>query len=257
MSVGSTTTAHACPCCGHRTLTAPSPSWLTCPVCYWTDTPIETGGDENALFLAQRSFLLSGASDPSYLDRVRGPLPGEARAVDWRPCAGVDDPRTPPRRDRAAALLIGRIERAFDGVAPDGRTTLREAYRADYYGNEPDDLDWRDQDTRWTQIPLDVLEYIARRTSVFNFGNTESFRYYLPAYMRYSLRRDDAMPTKYALDLPLPPGVAPTSLERVAALTAEQREVVVAYLRFLLDFDGPDETAQRALDRIWLPSLAS
>lgn len=26
-----------CPCCGHRTLLVPSPSWLTCGVCFWSD----------------------------------------------------------------------------------------------------------------------------------------------------------------------------------------------------------------------------
>ena len=241
-----------CPCCGHRTLAAPSPSWLTCPVCYWTDEELVTPGEVDALFKAQRAFRASGASDAHWLGKVRPPRAGEEIDPAWHPLAGVEDEHAPTPRERASAALEKVIAYAFSDVEPAGRTTLREAYKSDYHGHEAD-LDWDDRDTAWEQIPMDVLEYFERRTSVFIFGNTESFRYYLPAYMRYALRTGMISPTLYALDLALAPGVDPESLERVAALDAEQRDAVVAFLRFCLDYTGPDKNAERALERIWGP----
>lgn len=244
--------AHACPCCGHRTLSVAPSSWLTCPVCYWIDAPAVTPGEQDALFVAQRSYRAIGAASADWLGAVRAPLPDEAPHPAWRPMDGVEDIGAPSPRERASAELVARIERAFADVPAAGRVPLRAAYRADYRGDEPDS-DWDDRDTDWRQIPSDVLEYFAGRTNVFVFGNAESFRYYLPAYMRHALRTGQSSTAVGALDLPLPPGTDPASLERVAALAAEQRETVAAFLRFVVDHDGTDAVAARAFDRIWAP----
>jgi hypothetical protein len=225
---------------------------MTCPTCYWTDEPVVTGADRQSLFVAQRSFCAIRAASPSWRETVRAAVAGEEPDPAWRTLVGADDPAAPTPREHAAAKLVKRIEHAFAGVAPAGRTSLREAYRADYY-TEPGDLDWRDDDTDWRRIPPYVLEYFDQRTSVFTFGNLDSFRYYMPAYMRQALRAGPGIGTTHALDLPLPPGTAPDTLEKVLALTREQREVVVEFLEFVLDYDGPDKAAQRALDRIWRP----
>jgi len=148
--------------------------------------------------------------------------------------------------DRERAELEAEIRTAFADVTPAGRISLREAYRIDHDGGEPK-IDWNDSDTTWSEIPPDVLEFFASATSVFIFGNIESFRYYLPAYMIHTLRTGSSV-TIHALDLK---GAAPDELPQVVALDAAQRRAVVRFLRFYLQHEGPDRIAERALDRVW------
>lgn len=244
-----------CRCCGHRALAAPSPSWLTCPICYWTDVAIETLADQEALFVAQRSYRRDGVSSPAWRGEVRAPLVDEAVDETWRPLDGVDEGGPGPR-ERAGDEVVAQIERAFAEVPAAGRTTLREAYRADHYGHEPD-LEWDDHDVDWRAIPSEVLAYFERTTGPFTFGNLAGFRYYLPAYMRRAVRERWSRCATTALDRALAPGTDPRTLEEVVTLTPPQREAVVGFLRFVVAFDGPDPAAARALERIWGPVIAA
>lgn len=224
----------ACPCCGYLTLDAASPgSWLTCPVCAWTDKVTAEPAAMDELIEAQRTFARIGASSPGWLDQVRPPTTDEARTTGWGP------PAVSPR-ERERDELLARIEKAFADVTPEGRITLRQSYRGDYHG-EPD-IDWDDDDRRWQDIPSYVLDYFGRGTTAFVFGNAEGFRYYLPAFMRHSLRGRHASPAVEALG-------RPEGAE--AGFSDEQRAVIRDFLRHVVTYDAPAPWAERALERSW------
>lgn len=252
MSDGAASGRGTCPCCGRRTLDAAAPgSYLTCPVCYWTDIELDTPAAQQALFDGQRSQQLVGVCDPRWSAAVRPAREDEPVDPDWLPMAGLAAGEGP--RHRRAEAVLHAIDAAFAGVSPEGRVPLRAAYRADYHGREPD-LDWDDADTDWRAVPGDVLDFFAGRTSVFVFGNERSFRYYLPAYLRQAVRTGSFSTAVQALDRKLAPGAPPERLAEVAILDRAQRDAVVAFLELVLAFGGPDEAAQRALDRVWRPS---
>lgn len=203
----------ACACCDALTMEGEGASWAVCPACGWIDVPVVTGAEREELFVARRSFA--------------------GRDVD-----GAVSPR-----DEARARVEAMIEGAFVGVSAAGRVTMSEAYRRDFYGHGPS-IEWDDGDRDWREIPAEVVEYFATRTGVFVFGNVEGFRYYLPAFMRYALRTRDGFGVVSALDK------GSQAAARVAALDAGQRAAVVAFLRFVVEYDGGGEPAVRAL-RLW------
>lgn len=210
---------HACLCCGQRTLaTAPPGTWLTCPVCGWTDIALDSRFAKNQLHEARRAFAREGPGGAS----------SEARS----------------RREEEAAALMEDLDAAFARVSPEGRVTLREAYRADYFGDPPAGelgAEWTDGDRRWSEIPGEVIEYFAGRTSIFIFGNAQSFHYYLPAQLAQDLRAHQATGVDALLR---------ADDERLHLLDPGQREVVRRYLQHLLDFTGPDERVETALARL-------
>jgi hypothetical protein len=82
--------------------------------------------------------------------------------------------------------IIAEITEAFGGVLR-GRTTLHEADVIDEYGSEEERRAARARDTeqRWQDVPdSDIESY----SSVLSFLCPESFRYYVAAYMVWSLR---------------------------------------------------------------------
>lgn len=245
---------YACPCCGHRTLVAPSPgSWLMCEVCGWTDEGEEDPSHRERLFWAQREFLEKGRCSWEAEGHVRAPREEEAREASWRPMEGVVGGLSPNEREREA--LAEEIVEAFAGVSPQGRAGLCDAYRADNFREM--ELDWDDRDTDWRQIPDEVLEYFGLRANVFIWGNLQSFLYYLPAYMLYELRGGAAELVVFALDLPRNPKVSLLERDEVKILSHAQRAAVVRFLRYMVERRGDGSFAQRALKRVWLPSLAS
>lgn len=244
---------HACPCCGYQTLAAPAPgSWLTCEVCGWTDEGGEEAIHLERLFWAQRAFLEKGRSSWDAEGHVRAPREEEARAADWQPMDGVIDGPSP--KERECAALEAEIIAAFAGVSPEGRATLRDAYYADNFREM--EIDWDDHDTDWRQIPEEVLQYFGFMANVFIWGNLKSFHYYLPAYMIYELHGGAAENVVFALDLRVNPDVPFLERDEVRILTHAQRAAVVRFLRYVVTFDWGSEFARRALERVWLPSLA-
>jgi ribosomal protein L37AE/L43A len=243
---------HPCPCCGHQTLDEPSPgSWLTCPVCGWLDEGGAGLASLERLFVAQRSYLRTGSSSDDDAGSTRPPRADELKRETWQPLPGVPDGLSPKERERE--LVKAAVIEAFAGVTSEGRASLGEAYRADYF--RPSKFDWDDYDTHWRQIPDDVLTYFSTATNVFTFGNIASFRYYLPAYILLDLRAGYPSITPFALDLRPLAQVAFVDREEVRILDSAQRAAVVLYLQYALTFWGPDRSAERALTRVWLPSL--
>lgn len=78
-------TLFRCPCCGYRTLEAPSVMEL-CPVCWWEDDGQEDGDAEDirltvngelSLLQARSHYAECGAAHPRFLPYVRKPLTSE------------------------------------------------------------------------------------------------------------------------------------------------------------------------------------
>lgn len=237
---------YPCLCCGHRTLPVPpSGTWLTCPVCLWTDEELNDDAARTRLVEAQRSFERIGASAPACLDDVRAPTAAEARAEDWRPPSG------PSPRELARRALQAQIREAFAGVTFEGRITLTDSYRQDYYTAPK--IDWDDHDHDWTRIPIEVLDFFGRGTTPFVFGNEQSFRYYMPAFMIRSIDLGTSLAAVHALDAPLSPGRSPDELPVVRILDADQRAAIVRFLEYVALYEAPAPWAERALDRVWRP----
>ena len=80
-----------CPCCGYLTLPESVPgSYDVCPVCHWTDDPIQFDdtsykSDRNCVSLcnARKNFRDIGAVSRAVLSETRDPAPEESRDPNW------------------------------------------------------------------------------------------------------------------------------------------------------------------------------
>ncbi|MBI4346572.1 MAG: hypothetical protein HY553_06935 [Elusimicrobia bacterium] len=149
------------------------------------------------------------------------------------------DPAT--RRDE----LLRAIEAAFDGVAREEGVTLNEAEVIDAYGTQAERKAARlkDSDRRWQEVPPAEVE---RHADVLPFLDPKGWRYYLPAFMAWTLLH---YPTTESLAVDstiytLDPGDAPElkarALERYKTLSGNQAAAVCRFLRFMCDVAGED-----------------
>ena len=78
-----------CPCCGYKTLPAPSPSDEICEVCFWQDDFVDNhdtdvlGPNGTTLSAARANFARWGASQQRWTDRVRPPRSEEGPPAPW------------------------------------------------------------------------------------------------------------------------------------------------------------------------------
>jgi hypothetical protein len=152
------------------------------------------------------------------------------------------------------ASLVSEIEMAFADVRR-GATTIHEAEildRAFAAAHERELARAKDRETRWQEIPDDT---IAECFDALAFLDPESWRYYLPAYMRWALvhladEHHDAIDgVIYSLS-----SHGPDAIARYEVLSPEQSRAVCRFLRAMMDLppgevDG--EAAQDGLDRYW------
>lgn len=92
--------------------------------------------------------------------------------------------------EHSKAALIAEVNAAFDGVSREGGVSLHESYVIDDYGSEAQRLEARKLDTemRWQDVPD---EDIAAGDSCLSFLDEIGFRYYIPAYIVWSLHNMD------------------------------------------------------------------
>jgi hypothetical protein len=145
--------------------------------------------------------------------------------------------------------IIRAIEAAFAGVGR-GRVTLHEAEVMDAYGSEAErgEARRRDREDDWTEVPAASIEECP---TALSFLDPESWRFYLPAYMRLALLRlgqqhNDAIDQAiYSLD-----GGTP---ERFRILNPAQARAVRRFLAFAAEHEAHcDATvAKQALDTHW------
>ena len=153
--------------------------------------------------------------------------------------------------DLEVARIVELINRAFDGV-PRGKMTMREAEVVDSTGTAAERRAARALDTeaRWQDIPDELTEVCCNAMSFFD---PESWRYYLPVYMCWTLRSyrtSDWITSDFTI---YHLGYSDArALERNATLSQTQAAAVFEFLRHMATTGECDfEAAQQAIDVYW------
>lgn len=152
--------------------------------------------------------------------------------------------------------LIDEISRAFDGVTREGGISLREAEVIDDLGDDDERIAARllDTEKRWQDVPARDIEYYFQSLT---FLDAIGFRYYIPAFMIWTLREgrtSDSATTEFTI-YDLCPGIhserlQPSMIRQYGLLTEDQNAIVCRYLRFMVNHEG-DEDAKLALESYW------
>ncbi|QUE50524.1 hypothetical protein KBB96_16875 [Luteolibacter ambystomatis] len=146
-----------------------------CPVCFWEDLPSERFCFGSlSVEAAQKCFFEKGACEGRYRDAVRAPLSEEARSPVW---LSYEDLR---------AGIIRWIEIHFEDVTRDGGTTLHQMDVLDDYGSPGDLAEAAKLDNERTWQEISDLKLSNFACSMV-FLNANGFRFYLPAFMRFTL----------------------------------------------------------------------
>ena len=137
----------------------------------------------------------------------------------------------------ARDAVISSIVAAFDGVGRGNGITIHEAEAIDYYPGSQKEARLLDTEMRWQDIPDHVIE----TTPSLAFLDAEGFRYYIPAYMIWTLRNapsSDSISVDYTIYAFThdPPEVG----HQVALLNQEQRCAICRFLRFVAQSDPED-----------------
>jgi len=122
------------------------------------------------------------------------------------------------------AELIALIESTFDGVPKPEKITLRVARAADDYVPEEKWSEIRalDSEVRWQDVPDRDLE---KYSDADAFLDASGVRYYLPAFMIWSIRRRDVR-SNMLFTLAYTP-------EKLQLVTPEERSVIAQFLKFV------------------------
>ncbi len=169
------------------------------------------------------------------------------RTDDCQPISSMND----ALRDE----IIAEIGAAFANVQR-GATTLHEADVIDHCGSEREQRAARARDTerRWQDVPDADM---ASNPSALSFLCPESFRYYIPAYMVWSLRHyRTSQPDSviYALTPNTNKTKDKKKLAAFAMFSLQQREVIRRYLEFMVEHGDchiDDTAASLALESYW------
>lgn len=156
--------------------------------------------------------------------------------------------------DAEAVAIIADVRRAFAGVSR-GAVTLHEAEAMDDYAGP----EWRaearrlDPDGPWEAVPD---AHLAGCPWGMPYLDPQSWAFYIPAYIVWSLRHEDDgghlvhnfLIYTFAHTAPDP---EPNSLEHYRLLTPAQAAAVCRFLRYRAagDFDG--DVAREALETYW------
>lgn len=153
--------------------------------------------------------------------------------------------------------IISALEAAFAGVSR-GAVTIHEAEVIDDYGSkdERNEARTRDPELDWRHIPDSSIEKCA---NALTYLDPVSWRFYLPAYVRFGLRWfhdprgwiiDHAI---YSLDPGKARTPADTRLDQFATLDAAQANVIRRFLEFASRNDAHCDAvvAKQALERYW------
>lgn len=155
--------------------------------------------------------------------------------------------------------IVSDIEEAFAGINRGSSVTLHETDVLDACGSEKERARARKQDTekRWQDVRDDDIE---NHQNALCFLDPDGFRYYLPAYMRWSLRYFKSSgslssdSTIYALGPSGNKGVTDWNRSRWEVFTHRQSQVILAYLRFMAE-QGEDYAdsfmAELAINAYW------
>ncbi|WP_165246939.1 DUF6714 family protein [Paludisphaera soli] len=186
---------------------------------------------------------------------------------DWEYCpecnrnyGGAVYPATQTDEElRDVAELIRRIREAFAGVSRGEGETIHQAHLEGIFGR---DARWaaegaKDPESDWTEVPDWKLEQGA---STLTFFDLEGWRFYLPAFLCWSLRNwrtaktTTVASTIWTLTLRTDwPSDPLMTSERFASLDLAQSEAVHDFLAFFDKYSGePDgRDARKAIRSYW------
>lgn len=126
--------------------------------------------------------------------------------------------------------LLDKINTAFKGVTLDGGTGLLKACDLEHRGRLETEIRDRIQEAKdWREISAENANQCYGSLS---FMDVKGTRFHLPVFMTYDIKGDmdyDVLGT-IAMQI-LTPGVA-------ESLTNEQRESVVEYINYMLNYDS-------------------
>lgn len=153
--------------------------------------------------------------------------------------------------------VIDEILRAFADVAREDGVTLHEAAVIDDYGSADERTAARrlDTDRRWQDVPDRLIE---EYSDTLSFVDVKGFRFYLPAYMVWTVRHLEdtgavsAMHTILSLGLIGDAGLRGWQLERLGSFDEAQSRAICGFLRFMAGRESfEDGAARQALDAYW------
>ena len=144
--------------------------------------------------------------------------------------------------DESAAEVVGAIRAAFPDANPPRAAELTPDDLGGYYPFEAEELRTSLAGKNWTEL---TREFIDTHSDWLRYLTPEAFRYYLPAWLLYSV---DWMRTDYAAQwisnlLSGPPANEPIPDHYAgffAIMNSDQRSVVLRWLIYLLSA-YPDE----------------
>jgi len=139
--------------------------------------------------------------------------------------------------------IIDEIERAFDGVTRDDGVTLHETWEIDRCSSDRMRAKARrlDTDRRWQDVPDADIEQLPYALC---FLDAEGFRYYIPAYMVWSLRHHQTNDSE-AVDNTVSAFMSDPlhKDKRYSLLNDLQRRVICQFLTY---FSGDEGDSDRA-----------
>ena len=150
--------------------------------------------------------------------------------------------------------LIIDIGAAFGNVSREDGVTLHETEVLDDYGSDQERQAARakDTDAHWRDVLDEWIEEI-RGIGGMCFLDGEGFRYYLPAYMTWYLKKWNAHSITDAGDTLLFCLSSPREdWDFNKLFSSEQKNVIRSFLQFVVEFDEDNHAdAQKALDSCW------
>ena len=147
--------------------------------------------------------------------------------------------------------LIALIQNAFEGVQLEDGTTIHEAELEGAYSDDRVRIAAREKDKEhnWRDVPGWKIE---RFHSALSFLDVKGWRFYIPAYMVWTLRnwRTTDSPTVDSLIWDFDPDFKISFLPRYASLASEQACAVCQFLQFFCDYSGEPD-ACKAMAAYW------
>lgn len=169
-----------------------------------------------------------GASEEYYIGVVRSPATDEQRIENWRALSEI--------KKEKAILIINEIEKAFHDDQQNGGVTLHQTIAIDNYatGEEIKKMREKDTDRYWREVKDEDLENISGVGGI-PFLDDLGYRYYLPAYMHWFIRKYDIRDSDAGFSL-INSMIHTDQIQKLDDMSSEQRNVLILFLNFIYDY---------------------
>ncbi len=177
---------------------------------------------------------------------------------------GIDSGVIGVSRESDAEAVIQAIRSAFHGVALEDGVSMSQARVKDDWGTWEVEAKARelDKETGWEEISDEKIEELS---DILPFLDSKGFRFYIPAYMIWSLRHPESTSwvrdgTVYSLDdhsgkgsiFEYDESIHKGQIWRFALLSEKQSRAVYEFLRYIeKNCDGFSEDASAYITTYW------